>query len=321
VTDITSFVALLAIRTLVLETELQSPFQTSPQSKSERTKIIIIILLYIIIIILLLLLSLPLHYISSAEGPNESEEGDAIFDSVTELCAQEEIGGGLTLLPIDKVAAEAKEAMTMRDSAHHLSSSSTITMSMRTDNNNIDTPNHGRTSTAEKSDKNNNTRRKDEESLWRNFAARLYEFIVNFVAIFIADVVSHPRLRIILVDVVVSAINAFMTQDDIGTKMDDTARRVLYDTEKARQASKELGREVVPIITGFFGGVASSLKPSAIKRRKAQRKSKHESLRNANMNKIDRNSEPFVSDMTNSQGYRTTGVGEDFEDAKDEYDD
>ena len=179
------------------------------------------------------------------------------------------------------------------------------------DNNSIDRSNHGGTSTAEKSGENNNAHRKDEESLWRKFAAYLYESIVNFVACFIADVVSHPRLLGVFVDMVVSAINTFMEQDDIGTKLDHTARKVLYDTEKARQASKDLGKEVVPMVTGFVSGMASSLKPSSIKRRKMQRKdSKVRRERDTGR------STSTVSDMTNSQGYHTSDVGEEVEEAK-----
>lgn len=200
----------------------------------------------------------------------------------------------------------------MRDSRHHSSSSSSITMPPTHDNNSIDKSNHtGRTSTAEKSDENNNAHRKDEESLWRKFAAYLYESIVNFVACFIADVVSHPRLLSIFVDIVVSAINTFMEQDDIGTKIDHTARKVLYDTEKARQASKDLGKEVVPMVTGFISGVASSLKPSSIKRRKMQQKDDSKVRRERDT----RRTRSTVSDMTNSQGYHTSYEGEDVEDA------
>ena len=122
---------------------------------------------------------------------------------------------------------------------------------------------------------------------WRMFTAYLYDSTVGFAAEFIADIVSHPRLQDILVDLIVTAINAFMDQDDIGRKMDDTVRRVMYDREKARETSRALGKEVVPMVTGFVGGVASSFTPSAMKRRKErkqqqQRDSSSKKQNNAN---------------------------------------
>ncbi len=109
-------------------------------------------------------------------------------------------------------------------------------------------------------------------AFWKSATASLYESTVNFVATFLADVASHPKLRITFEELLVRAINAYFEQDDIGAKLDDTARRVIYDTEKARDASHALGKEVVPVVTGFIGGVASSLKPSEFKKRTKRRK-------------------------------------------------
>lgn len=112
----------------------------------------------------------------------------------------------------------------------------------------------------------------------KSVTASLYESTVNFVAVFLADVASHPRLQSIFEDLLVASINAFLDQEDIGTKLDDAARRVMYDTESSRRdASHALGKEVVPVVTGFLGGVASSLKPSEFKKRGKQRKERKSS--------------------------------------------
>lgn len=126
---------------------------------------------------------------------------------------------------------------------------------------------------------------------FKSIAASLYESTVNFLAVFLADVASHPRLQTVLEDLLVASMNAFLDQEDIGAKLDDTARRVMYDTESSRRdASHAIGKEVVPVVTGFLGGVASSLKPSEFKKRGKRRKERESSQ---SMRESDR------SDLTN----------------------
>ena len=111
-------------------------------------------------------------------------------------------------------------------------------------------------------------------SSWRSFKKHVYRSTVIFVAGFVADVMSQPRLNEVMVDLIVTAMNGFMDQEDIGDKFDETARRVVYDPDKARDASHAIGQEVIPMVTGFMGGVAHSLKPSAMRRRKERREEK-----------------------------------------------
>jgi hypothetical protein len=86
---------------------------------------------------------------------------------------------------------------------------------------------------------------------WKQFISYIYNSTVIFVAEFISNILSQPTLQDLLCEIIVRAINAFMDQDDIGAKMDDTVRRVLYDRDKARQTSRALGKEVVPMVTGY----------------------------------------------------------------------
>ena len=168
-------------------------------------------------------------------------------------------------------------------------------------------------------DVSGNSLREDEESqlptnrlvvIWRSVVAfwkaitgYLYQSTVNFVATFVADVISHPRLQIVLVDTIVTAINAFMDQDDIGDKFDDTARRVIYDTEKAREASHALGKEVVPVVTGFINGMAASLKPSEFKKRKTKRE-KRESSRQLLSDRGNAESDEDFDEDEDAQSHR-----------------
>ena len=85
---------------------------------------------------------------------------------------------------------------------------------------------------------------------WNQFTSYIYNSTVIFVAEFISNILSQPNLQDLFCEIIVRAINAFMDQDDIGAKMDDTARRVLYDRDKARHTAKALGKEVVPMVTG-----------------------------------------------------------------------
>ena len=184
----------------------------------------------------------------------------------------------------------------------------------------INVPNRG-TSGADKTDQNIH---RNEESLiptanilklfwmwivsqWRIISTALYESTVGFLAEFVADVLSHPRLHKVMVDMIVAAINAFMDQEDIGAKLDDTARRVIYGPDKARETAKTLGKEIVPMVTGFVGGVASSLRPERLKKRSAEKKRKkskilEKSLRKQINEKVDR------SNLTTSQRYSSAGV-------------
>ena len=120
---------------------------------------------------------------------------------------------------------------------------------------------------------------------WRIFTVYLYDSTVVFAAEFISDILSHPRLQNMLVDIIVRSINAFMDQEDIGTKMDDTARRVIYDRAKAKQTSRALGKEVVPMVTGFVGGMASSFTPSMVKKRN-RRKKKNRNKQNSGSSEL-----------------------------------
>jgi hypothetical protein len=86
---------------------------------------------------------------------------------------------------------------------------------------------------------------------WKQFTSYIYNSTVIFVAEFISNILSQPNLQDLLCEIIVRAINAFMDQDDIGAKMDDTARRVLYDRDKARQTSRALGKEVIPMVSGY----------------------------------------------------------------------
>ncbi|VEU44852.1 unnamed protein product [Pseudo-nitzschia multistriata] len=113
---------------------------------------------------------------------------------------------------------------------------------------------------------------------WKLFASSLYDSTVEFVAGFISDVLSHHRVEKAVIDVIVRAINAFLDQEDIGSKMDVTARRVIYDREKAKEASRALGKEVLPMVTGFVGGVAHSLTPSLMKKKKQSKKDREEAF-------------------------------------------
>lgn len=102
-------------------------------------------------------------------------------------------------------------------------------------------------------------------SRWTACLAGLFDGTVRLGADWVAAVLSQPKVQDAVVGVIVRAINAFMEQDDLGGKMDRTARSVLYDKDRRKDAAREVGKEVVPLVTGFFGGVASSLKPGTKK--------------------------------------------------------
>lgn len=143
-------------------------------------------------------------------------------------------------------------------------------------------------------------------SQWRIVSSALYESTVGFLAGFVADVLSHPRLNKVMVDMIVAAINAFMDQEDIGTKLDDAARRVIYGPDKARETATTLGKEIVPMVTGFVGGVASSLKPESMKKRSAKKRRKKSQILEKSLRK-QINEEFDRSNLTTSQGFRSHG--------------
>lgn len=131
---------------------------------------------------------------------------------------------------------------------------------------------------------------------WIRFLSALYIWIVASFAEFISNVLSQPKLQDLLCEIIVRAMNAFMDQEDIGDKMDDTARRVIYDREKAREASHAIGKEVVPMFTGFVGGVASSLTPSVVKRSMKKNRRRYKNEREGSQNRTNTVSELSLSD-------------------------
>jgi len=149
-------------------------------------------------------------------------------------------------------------------------------------------------------------------ALWRSFTAYLYTSTVGFCGNLVADVMTHPRVRRATIDVIVTAINAFVEQEDIGERIDGMARRTVYDSEKARDASHALGKEVVPMLTGFMGGVASSFQPSSIKQRKERRKTKKLSSM--------RESDGHLGDVSTHYYHSSGGVlsGDDRDDEDDD---
>ena len=132
---------------------------------------------------------------------------------------------------------------------------------------------------------------------------RLYQGCVLVMADFVARVLSQPILQDLICDLIVRAINAFMDQDDIGTKMDDTARRVLYDRSKAQSAAHAIGKEVVPMVTGFVGGVASSLTPSTFKKKKKKQQQQQKQKQQQQQKQQQRQSTTTTTTTTNNHNH------------------
>mmetsp|Transcript_28691 Transcript_28691/g.61566 ORF Transcript_28691/g.61566 Transcript_28691/m.61566 type:complete len:246 (+) Transcript_28691:229-966(+) len=173
---------------------------------------------------------------------------------------------------VDGEIALSSEIMTVSDSENYAHASSATATSAMNSNNTDSYPSEADTGGGEISPNKLVAFWRAFVVRWKAFTASLYDATVVFLANFIADILCQPRLQKILEEVVVAAINGFMKQEDIGAKMDDTARKVIYDRDKAKEASRAIGKEVVPMVTGFVGGFADSLTPAGLKRRKEKRR-------------------------------------------------
>mmetsp|Transcript_46220 Transcript_46220/g.46900 ORF Transcript_46220/g.46900 Transcript_46220/m.46900 type:complete len:269 (-) Transcript_46220:151-957(-) len=157
------------------------------------------------------------------------------------------------------------------------------------------------------SSNNNNKITTIISSIIRRPMKYIYNTMVVFVVDLITIVLSQPKLQDLICEIIVRAINAFMDQDDIGTKMDDTARRIIYDSEKAKQSARAIGKEVVPMVTGFVGGVAqsvaTSLTPSIIA--KKRNNSKHQQQQQQQQKAANKKKEYNINNNDNSKRIHT----------------
>jgi hypothetical protein len=122
------------------------------------------------------------------------------------------------------------------------------------------------------------TAKKTLTTLWasildavKSFLSFLFSSAVDFVAAFVTAVIEQENVKTAFSSLIVKAMNEFMDQPDFGEKFDSAVRRVIYDKERRRVASRDIGKEVVPLVSGFVGGVAESLRPSYITRKKIKK--------------------------------------------------
>jgi hypothetical protein len=98
----------------------------------------------------------------------------------------------------------------------------------------------------------------------------IYSFVVISIANLVTSILTQPQLQDAIVTIIVRAINTWTDQENIGS--DIAQKMVLLNREHRLQASREVGKEVIPLISGFVGGVAHSLKPAAMKTGKETKK-------------------------------------------------
>jgi len=96
-----------------------------------------------------------------------------------------------------------------------------------------------------------------------NIFGMIYSFVVTSIADFVTSILIQPQLQDAIVTIIVRAINTWTDQENIGS--DIAQKMVLLNRESRLQASRQVGKEVIPLISGFVGGVAHSLKPAGMK--------------------------------------------------------
>jgi predicted transcriptional regulator len=122
---------------------------------------------------------------------------------------------------------------------------------------------------------------------------RIWDWAVHLVVAFMVAVMSHPSVQAVMSQVIVSAMNAFLEQPDIGERLDTTARSLLYDDARRKQAAREVGQDVLPLMTNFMGGVMSSV-VSRPKRQKSNATSTSSLPPNDRSNSSSRSSSSFL---------------------------
>ena len=126
-----------------------------------------------------------------------------------------------------------------------------------------------------RNDCDDNIPKSDNSTTWKStaldaiqsFLKFLFDSAVSFVAAFITAVMEQENIQKTFSALIVRAMNEFMDQPDFGEKFDSAVRRVIYDKDRRVVASRDIGREVVPLVTGFVGGVADSMRPNIMKRK------------------------------------------------------
>ena len=151
---------------------------------------------------------------------------------------------------------------------------SQLQRSKMSDSSLIQAPSLKKDKTSERSDKDGNSESRKDWTLKETvldaiaaFLKFLFDSAVAFVAAFITAIMTQDNVQTAFSSLIVRAMNEFMDQPDFGDKFDSAVRRVIYDKDRRIDASRDIGREVVPLVTGFVGGVADSIRPNIMKRK------------------------------------------------------
>jgi hypothetical protein len=103
---------------------------------------------------------------------------------------------------------------------------------------------------------------------------RLWTFLVNLVANFIADVLEHPRVQEAASTAIVNGINDTLDQPDFPTKI-KVISLLTMDAKEQIAVSRQLGEQFPKAAVNFLGGAVAGLRgKSSSKLDKAGKSSK-----------------------------------------------
>lgn len=111
----------------------------------------------------------------------------------------------------------------------------------------------------------------------RSAFSAFYDLSVLFVSDFIVAVLSQPKAEEKISHLILKSINSFFEQDDVGERIAGASSSVLLDQDRRRNVARSVGQDVMPMVSGFVGGMASSLRPGM-----GKQKSNNTDTRNSN---------------------------------------
>ena len=98
----------------------------------------------------------------------------------------------------------------------------------------------------------------DDKGLVRSVLSSAYSASVLAVSGAITSVLSQKNVKDALSDIIVLSINRFLEQDGFADRVADISTSVV-NPDRRKSAARAVGEDVVPIVTGFVGGVVRGM--------------------------------------------------------------
>jgi len=110
----------------------------------------------------------------------------------------------------------------------------------------------------------------DDKGLIRSILSSAYSASIQAVSGAVASVLSQKNVKVALSDIIVLSINRFLDQDDFADRVAVISTSVV-NPDRRKAVARAVGEDVVPIVTGFVGGLVRGRKKKSEKENKTDK--------------------------------------------------